>query len=79
MMDANKILQQMTLMFSIFMVMFYIGVGAYLVFFFDQSYIEKATRTIIGSAFMLYGTFRAFRTFVQLKQIFSSNKETEDE
>ena len=77
-MDANKILQQITLIFSVFMVMFYIGVGAYLVFFFDQSYIPKATRTIIGSAFMLYGTFRAFRTFVQIKQAFF-DRETEND
>ena len=77
-MDANKILQQMTLMFSVFMIFFYIGVGAYMVFYFDQSYIDKATRTIIGSAFMFYGVFRAFRAFVQIKQAFF-DKETDDE
>ena len=77
-MNDNKILQQMSSIFSIFMVMFYIGAGSFLIFFFDQSLIDKATRVIIGSAFILYGTFRAFKTFFQIKELFF-DKETDDE
>jgi len=77
-MNDNKILQQMSSIFSIFMVIFYIGVGLFLIFFFDQSIIDKPTRVIIGSAFMIYGTFRAFKTFFQIKELFF-NTETEDE
>ena len=33
---------------------------------------------MIGTAFMIYGTFRAFRTFFQLKELFF-DKETDDE
>jgi len=77
-MSENNIMQQVSSIFSAFMVIFYIGVGAFLVFFFDQNYIDKATRNIIGCAFMIYGVFRAFKTFFQIKQLFF-NKETDDE
>lgn len=77
-MEENKILKQITTIFSIFMVFFYFGVGAYLLFYLDQSYIDKSTRTIIGSAFMLYGVYRTFRAVIQIKEVFFS-KETDDE
>jgi len=66
------------------MVLFYIGVGSFLIFFFEQSFlfgqgsIDKATRTIIGSAFIIYGTFRALKTFFQIKKLFFST-EIDDE
>jgi prolipoprotein diacylglyceryltransferase len=60
------------------MVIFYLGAGSFMIFFFDQSSIDKATRVIIGTAFLIYGTFRAFRAFFQIKEIFF-NKETDDE
>ena len=78
MVDNNKMIQQMFSVFSIFMVMFYIGMGAFLVFFIEQSVIDKAAMIIIGSVFMVYGVFRAFKTFFQIKELFF-NKETDDE
>ena len=77
-MDDNKILRQISSMFSIFMVIFYIGVGTFLIFFFDQSLIDRATRVIIGTAFIIYGVFRAFKTFFQIKKLFF-NTEIDDE
>jgi hypothetical protein len=79
-MNGNKILQQISAIFSIFMVMFYIGVGSFFVFYFDERYlIAKPTRMIIGSAFLLYGTYRAFRSFVQIKEIFFSKEDDNNE
>ena len=60
------------------MVMFYIGVGSLLIFFFDQSLLDKSVRIVIGSSFMFYGVFRAFRTFFQIKELFF-NKETDND
>ena len=77
-MNDNKIMRQISSMFSIFMVMFYIGVGSFLIFFFEQSSIDKSLRIIIGSAFMIYGTFRAFKTFFQIKELFF-NTEIDEE
>jgi len=78
MVDNNKMIQQMFSVFSIFMVMFYIGMGAFLVFFIEQSVIDKAAMIIIGSVFMVYGVFRAFKTFFQIKELFF-NTETDDD
>jgi len=77
-MNENIILRQVSAIFSIFMVLFYIGVGAYFIFYFDQSYIDRAVRVIIGSTFLFYGLFRAFKTFIQIKNLFFSKKTDND-
>ena len=77
-MDNNEMMQKISSMFSIFMVMFYFGAGVFMIFFFDYSHIDKSLRVIIGSAFLLYGTFRVFRLYFQIKTLFFS-KETDDE
>jgi len=73
-MDNNKILQQMSSIFSIFMVVFYLGVGSFMVF--DKRYLvlDKAVRIIIGTSFIIYGIFRAFRTYIQIKEAFFNNE-----
>ena len=70
MMNSNRILQQFHAMFGIFMVMFYIGVGIFLLFFADMFNIDKAIRGIIGSTFMLYGIYRIFVTYKQIVNAF---------
>ena len=60
------------------MVIFYIGAGSFFIFFFEQSLIDKAARVIIGSAFMIYGAFRLFKTFFQIKELFFDT-ETDEE
>lgn len=84
-MNDNKILQQISAIFSIFMVMFYIGVGSFLIFFYEQSFfarqslIDKTTRIIIGSAFLIYGTYRIFKTFFQIKELFFDTEIDDEE
>lgn len=70
MMNSNRILQQFHAMFGIFMVMFYIGVGIFLLFFADMFNIDKAIRGIIGSTFILYGIYRIFVTYKQIVNAF---------
>ena len=41
MMNGNKLMQQVTAIFSIFMVFFYLGVGIYFVFYSRLSYLDK--------------------------------------
>ena len=77
-MNESKILRQISAIFSIFMVMFYIGIGSFFIFYFDQSLIDKPIRMIIGSSFLLYGLYRAFRSYVQIKEVFF-NKETDND
>lgn len=69
-MDGNRISRQLHAMFGIFMVVFYIGVGVFLLFFADMFVIDKAIRGIIGSIFLLYGLFRIYMTYRQIKEAF---------
>ena len=78
-MKENRIMQQISSIFSVFMVLFYIGVGSLLIFFFDQSFLDKSVRIIIGSSFMFYGVFRAFRAFFQIKELFFDKETDNDE
>jgi hypothetical protein len=69
-MNENRIMQQISAIFSVFMVVFYIGVGYVFIFYFDQYFLDKPIRVIMGSTFIFYGIYRAFRTYVQIKSIF---------
>lgn len=69
-MNNNKIMEQITAIFSVLMVIFYLGAGIFLIFYFDRSYLDKAVRVIIGSTFILYGIFRAFRTVIKIVDLF---------
>ena len=69
-MNENKLMQQVTAIFSLFMVLFYLGVGSYLIFFTDFSYIDKPVRVIIGSTFIFYGIYRAFRAYGKIVEVF---------
>jgi len=69
-MNQNKMLEQITAIFSTFMVFFYLGAGIYLIFFFNQSLIDKAVRVIIGSTFIFYGLYRAYRAYVKIVELF---------
>lgn len=69
-MNENKLMQQVTAIFSIFMVFFYLGVGSYLIFFTEFSYLDKAVRVLMGSAFIFYGLYRAYRAFIKIVEVF---------
>jgi Na+/phosphate symporter len=60
------------------MVLFYLGVGYYFVFLSNLSYLDKAVRVIIGSAFIFYGLYRAYSTYVKIVEVFFT-KDSDDE
>jgi hypothetical protein len=76
-MKENRLMQQVTAIFSIFMVFFYFGVGCYFVFFSDSSYLDKSVRVIMGSTFLFYGLYRAYRTYVKIAEAFFSKDKDE--
>jgi len=78
MMNENKIMQQISAIFSVFMVIFYIGIGCFFIFYSDMAYLDKPIRVIMGSTFIFYGIYRAFRAYVQIKQLFFSKDSNED-
>jgi hypothetical protein len=77
-MDGNRLMQQVIAIFSVFMVFFYLGVGWFLVFRFNLSYIDKPVRVIVGSAFIFYGLYRAFRTYVKIVEVFFTKDKDEE-
>lgn len=71
-MNENKLMQQFTAIFSVFMVLFYLGVGIFFIFFSNKSTIDEPVRVIIGATFILYGIFRAIRAYAKLMEVFSN-------
>jgi Na+/phosphate symporter len=77
-MNENRIMQQVSTIFTSFMVFFYLGVGIYLIFYFDQSGLDKALRVLMGSALIFYGLYRAYRAYVKIVEVFFTKEKEED-
>jgi len=77
-MNNNKILKQFHAVFGIFMVIFYIGVGIFLLFYAKMFTIDKAIRVIIGSTFIFYGAYRIYVTYKQIKEAFFTKDDDGD-
>lgn len=69
-MNENKIMQQITAIFSVFMVFFYLGVGIYMIFFFKNSMMDRSVLVIFGSVLIFYGVYRAYRAYVSIVDLF---------
>jgi hypothetical protein len=76
-MNANRLMEQVTAIFSAFMVIFYLGVGWYIAFYFNMSYLDKAVRMIMGCTFIFYGLYRAYRAYVKIVEVFFTKNEDE--
>lgn len=77
-MNENRLMQQVTAIFSVFMVFFYLGVGIFFVFYSDKSIIEKPVRVILGSAFIFYGIYRAYRAYMNIMEAFFKKRDNKD-
>jgi hypothetical protein len=77
-MNGNRVVQQVTAIFSSFMVLFYLGCGFYLVFFFNHSNLDKPIRVIMGSTFIFYGLYRAYRAYVKIVEVFFTKEQDDD-
>jgi cytochrome c biogenesis protein CcdA len=77
-MNENRLMQQVTTIFSVFMVFFYLGVGIYFIFYSDRSYLDKALRVIMGSTFIFYGLYRAYRAYIKIVEVFFTKDKEND-
>jgi hypothetical protein len=78
-MNGNKIMQQFHAMFGIFMVVFYIGIGVFMLFYADRMFvIDKAIRMIMGSTFLFFGVYRIFVSYKQIREAFFTRDNDED-
>lgn len=78
-MKENRLMQQVTAIFSTFMVLFYLGIGCYFVFFSNLSYLDKSVRVIMGSTFIFYGLYRAYRAYVKIVEVFFTREDEDDD
>ncbi len=78
-MDNNKIMKQVTAVFSLFMVFFYLGGGIFLIFFFKNTYLDKSVLVLMGSVFIFYGLYRAYRTYVSIVDLFFRKDKNDEE
>ncbi|HOP59768.1 MAG TPA: hypothetical protein PLR52_10160 [Bacteroidales bacterium] len=70
-MNNNRMLQQFHAVFGVFMVLFYVFVGIFLLFYADRMFvIDKAIRVIIGSTFLVYGLYRTYTTYKLIIKVF---------
>jgi hypothetical protein len=77
-MNDNKIMRQISAVFSVFMVFFYVGIGCFFVFYFNSNLVDKPVRVIMGSTFFFYGFYRAFKAYVDIKNVFFTKDEDND-
>jgi len=74
-MNNNNILKQFNSIFSVFMVLFYIGLGIFLLFYADKMFnMDRAIKNIMGITLLLYGIYRIFVTYKQISEAFFSGK-----
>lgn len=77
-MSENRLMDQINAIFSVFMVIFYIGIGIFLLFFLKTIDYAKPIRVILGGTFIFYGVYRAFRTYAKIVEVFFSDNNDED-
>jgi hypothetical protein len=71
-------MKQVTTIFSVFMVIFYLAVGIYFIFYSNMSYLDKPVRVIMGSALIFYGLFRAYGTYVKIIEVFFTREKGDE-
>ncbi len=69
-MSGKNLYEQVMVIFGGIMIFFYIGLGLIIIFSQLFDYIEKFIRIIFGSALILLGVQRAFRTYEKVKEVF---------
>lgn len=66
--------------FGLFMVLFYIGLGAFLIFhpLLDRFEINKALRIIFGVTLFIYAIYRMLYSYEKIKDSFFSGDDDEE-
>ena len=77
-MSGKDLYQRISVIFGGVMVFFYIGFGLFVILSPLLNNIDKVIRVIFGSAFILFGVARAFRTYEKVREVFYSENDTED-
>ena len=64
-------MQQMGAVLSAFMVLFYLGIGIFLIFIFDSSLstLGRPVLVIFGAVCLFYGVYRAYTSYIKIRLI----------
>jgi len=76
--NGKDLYQRITVIFGGVMVFFYVGFGLFFILSPLFSHIDKFLRIIFGSAFLLFGLARAFRTYEKMREVFFSKKDIDE-
>lgn len=76
-MNQQRMMDQVSAVFGIFMTAFYIGVGIYLAFYATLN-IDNAIKNLVAYPFILFGIYRGFRTYQKLRDSFFRKPDDED-
>ncbi len=78
-MSMTKISKQFHAMFSVFMVLFYLGFGIFFLFFARKYFvIDKAISTLFGGTLMVLGLYRIYLTWKLITKAFFSPGEDDE-
>jgi len=77
--SGKDLYQKISVIFGGVMVFFYVGFGLFFILSPLFSNIDKVLRIIFGSAFLLFGLARAFRTYEKIREVFFSENDTENQ
>jgi len=70
--------QRVMTIFSSLMTFFYLGIGFYFLVSDTFGYIDKPIRVIFGVSFMVYGLYRAYVSFIKIRDSFFSESDEEE-
>ena len=76
-MNSQRMMDQVTAVFGIFMTAFYIGVGIYMAFYAKLN-IDVAIKNLVAYPFMLFGIYRGFRTYQKIRDLFFKKSDDEN-
>jgi len=77
-MNENRLMQQVMVIFSVFMVFFYLFAGIYLLFFFESGNFNRPVIVIMGVTFIFYGLYRTYRAYLKIVEVFFTKDNDND-
>lgn len=79
-MYVNRMMRQFRAIFGLFMVFFYLGTAIFLLFYADRWFaLDKAMIVIISIAFIIFGTYRAYLSYKEIKRLFFTKGVDDDD
>jgi uncharacterized membrane protein len=79
-MDQKRMMNQVGAVFGVFMTVFYIAVGLYLILSPTfKSFDNRPVLVIFGGTFIFYGIYRGFRSYEKIKEAFFSGDGEDEE